>query len=520
MDSSFILPDLSSIRESQISALSLLDTDTSPDPAFHNFSPVLHDNGLYYISPPSATSSSVIWIPKISIDLQIRLLIMAHCSSGAHRGLSDTSSNLLSHVYWSGMEKDVKMFLSSCLQCRLNKGPRSTRAPWGDTYQPTAPLEALHMDFLFISNDSSYKYILVLRDGYSGFTWLFPSTSADSDICVQALLKWSSVLGIPQILISDQGMHFKAHVVAEFNRHLGIFHHFTLPHTPWSNGSIERINKDILSMFRCLLGELKLKYDRWIDFVPLIMFRINNSPQRRRSNYAPKEILLGQRRHSPLDSLDKIYNSSHKRFIKDFTFSANANVHIDALIEALQGIHSDVDVVYSHERNKRDALHSQSRSVSLPHFAIGDYVLMAYVDAPNSRHKLSAVWRGPYSVVNIVNNWVYQVRDLITNQISTVHVSRLRFYHDASLNVDADLIAHVLHSKGTVNYEKIKKHRQNSQSLVYEVLVKWLGFPSAEATWEPLLQAFQEAPSVVQAYISKKPLAVQAQLNAQLNIIA
>ncbi len=64
MDSSFTLPDLSAIRDSQIYALSPLDTDTSQDSAFHKFSPVLHDNGLYYISPPSATySSSVLWKP-------------------------------------------------------------------------------------------------------------------------------------------------------------------------------------------------------------------------------------------------------------------------------------------------------------------------------------------------------------------------------------------------------------------------------------------------------------------------
>ena len=59
----------------------------------------------------------------------------------------------------------------------------------------------------------------------------------------------------------------------------------------------------------------------------------------------------------------------------------------------------------------------------------GDYVLMSsQLDA--GRPKLQVVWKGPCRVVRVVNDWLFEVENLVTNQVSAAHASRLKFYAD------------------------------------------------------------------------------------------
>ena len=70
--------------------------------------------------------------------------------------------------------------------------------------------------------------------------------------------------------ISDCGTHFKNSMVEEFNKLMLTKHHFTLPFCPWSNGSVERCNRDILAMLRCLLGENLDDLSNWPYYLPIV----------------------------------------------------------------------------------------------------------------------------------------------------------------------------------------------------------------------------------------------------------
>jgi hypothetical protein len=64
-----------------------------------------------------------------------------------------------------------------------------------------------------------------------------------------------------------------------------------------------------------------------------------------------------------------------------------------------------------------------------------------------AHNKLSLKWRGPKRVLEAISDYVFIVEDLGTGHSTTVHGSRLRFYHDASLDVTADLLAQVAHNE-------------------------------------------------------------------------
>ena len=56
--------------------------------------------------------------------------------------------------------------------------------------------------------------------------------------------------GIPSVIVSDGGPHFKNSLIQLLARELTFEHHLTLAHSPWANGSVERLNRSMLAYFR------------------------------------------------------------------------------------------------------------------------------------------------------------------------------------------------------------------------------------------------------------------------------
>ncbi|GMF10760.1 unnamed protein product [Phytophthora lilii] len=89
--------------------------------------------------------------------------------------------------------------------------------------------------------------------------------------------------------------------------------------------------------------------------------------------------------------------------------------------------------------------HDMKQGTTMAQFDIGDFVLYADV-WQHTRSKLHVNWCGPAQVVATTSNWIFEVRNLVTGQQKEVHVSRLKFYSDSSLDVSEDLLLHIAHN--------------------------------------------------------------------------
>jgi hypothetical protein len=94
-----------------------------------------------------------------------------------------------------------------------------------------------------------------------------------------------------------------------------------------------------------------------------------------------------------------------------------------------------------------------------------------------------ALQQGPQRVVHARSDYVYDVEDLITKKGSSVHATRLPFYHDSSLGETAELRAHVSHQQQSYDVRAFRDLRYDAEQREYFVLVSWLGFDEADNTW-------------------------------------
>ncbi|OWZ12847.1 RNA-directed DNA polymerase [Phytophthora megakarya] len=114
----------------------------------------------------------------------------------------------------------------------------------------------------------STKYVLVLKDEMTHFCELVPADSAGSEVVVAAILEWFKRFGIPESWDSYNGSHFKAEVMAQLSERLKANQSFVPVYTPWTNGPVERINRDILQVLRTILLEFQLDTRNWPYLLP------------------------------------------------------------------------------------------------------------------------------------------------------------------------------------------------------------------------------------------------------------
>ena len=78
------------------------------------------------------------------------------------------------------------------------------------------------------------------------------------------------------------------------------------------------------------------------------------------------------------------------------------------------------------------------RGKTLPHFTVGDYVLLVRVSRQGKRRKLMSPWTRLWRVANDEKEHVCAVPHLVL--LRNVHVVRMRFYADDQLEITGELL--------------------------------------------------------------------------------
>jgi len=78
-----------------------------------------------------------------------------------------------------------------------------------------------------------------------------------------------------QVIRSDNGTKYTSEKFNKFCEKEGIKHQLTAPYTPQQNGVVERKNKTLMKMTRCLLHDKGLPKNLWAEAANTTMFLLN-----------------------------------------------------------------------------------------------------------------------------------------------------------------------------------------------------------------------------------------------------
>ncbi|GJT30841.1 retrovirus-related pol polyprotein from transposon TNT 1-94 [Tanacetum coccineum] len=138
------------------------------------------------------------------------------------------------------------------------------------------------------------KYILVIVDDYSRFTWVKFLRSKDETL--EFVIKFLKQIQVGlnktfRYIRIDNGIEFVKKDLTEYYESVGIFHQKTVPRTPQQNNVVERRNRTLVEAARTMLIFSKALMFLWAEAVATACYTQNRSLIHTRHNKTPYELV-------------------------------------------------------------------------------------------------------------------------------------------------------------------------------------------------------------------------------------
>ncbi|GJX28047.1 retrovirus-related pol polyprotein from transposon TNT 1-94 [Tanacetum coccineum] len=167
-----------------------------------------------------------------------------------------------------------------CPSCEQGKRKRASHLP-----KPVPNfkqrLHLLHMDLcgpMRIASINGKRYVLVIIDDYSRYTWVvFLRSKDEAPKEIKTFLKKITVLlQAPVIIIKiDNGIEFKNQVLQEYFNSVGITHQASSICTPQQNGVVERRNRTLVEAARTMLILSRAPLFLWAEAIATACYTQN-----------------------------------------------------------------------------------------------------------------------------------------------------------------------------------------------------------------------------------------------------
>nr|GEZ87955.1 integrase, catalytic region, zinc finger, CCHC-type, peptidase aspartic, catalytic [Tanacetum cinerariifolium] len=145
-----------------------------------------------------------------------------------------------------------------CPSCEQRKSKRASHPP-KPVPNSRQRLHLLHMDLcgpMRIASINGKRYVLVIVDDYSRYTWVhFLRSKDEAPEVIIKFLKRITVLFQSLVIIirTDNDTEFKNQVLKEYFDTVGISHQMSSVRTPQQNGVVERRNRTLVEAARTML---------------------------------------------------------------------------------------------------------------------------------------------------------------------------------------------------------------------------------------------------------------------------
>ena len=261
---------------------------------------------------------------------------------------------------------------------------------------PKAAMEALYVDHFGPLQETSekYRYILVIVDAYTRFTWLFPVRGTGSTEAIEKLQTILDIFGKPSELVSDRGTAFTS---KEFDSFMGkhrIKHRKVAVAAPWANGLVERVNRFLKSTLTKLLDTP----NDWKEHLGTAQYIINNTYHSVVKS-SPSQLMLGYDQRSHTDFPLAQFTRELTGIDEDLE---NNRIVRRSVAEEANELVRNYNKKYRDYKHKKPSLYKE-----------GDYVMIRDIRVKTGENaKLKPKYKGPYMVAKILGNNRYVIKDI------------------------------------------------------------------------------------------------------------
>nr|GEV69013.1 hypothetical protein [Tanacetum cinerariifolium] len=167
-----------------------------------------------------------------------------------------------------------------CSSCELGKAKRKS---FHTKLTPKRWLQLLHMDLcgpMRVASINGKRYVLVIVDDYSRYTWTYFLRSKDEtpEVLINFLrLVQRGLQAQVRVVRTDTDIEFLNQSLHAYFAAEGILHQTSVARTPEQNGVVERRNRTLVEAARTMLSAAKVPLFFWAEAIVTACFTQNRS---------------------------------------------------------------------------------------------------------------------------------------------------------------------------------------------------------------------------------------------------
>ncbi|GJU34965.1 retrovirus-related pol polyprotein from transposon TNT 1-94 [Tanacetum coccineum] len=212
----------------------------------------------------------------------------------------DTINDLAKNDLVTGLLKFKYHKEHLCPSCEQGKSKRASHPP-KPVPNSKQRLHLLHMDLcgpMRIASINGKRYVLVIVDDYSRYTWVhFLRSKDEAPEVIKTFLKRITVLlqSLVIIIRTDNDTEFKNQILKEYFDSVGISHQASSVRTPQQNRVVEQRNRTLVEAARTMLIFSCAPLFLWAEAIATACYTQNRSIIHRRFNKTPYKLINGRK---------------------------------------------------------------------------------------------------------------------------------------------------------------------------------------------------------------------------------
>ena len=216
----------------------------------------------------SIQNDCFLWGSRVIVPPKLRDRVLQE-PHNSHPGSSKMKSLVYQCIWLPGLNQAIENMVKSCKICQepRHKPSSATLHPWD---WPQKPWQRVHADYAgpFLS-----RIFLILVDANTKWVNIHVVNSSSAEVTIEKMRATFATLGLPQILVMDNGPQFTSAQFAQFTKNNGIKHVTSSPYHPSTNGLAERMVQTFKERTRWQkTGSIEIRIARFL-------FAYCNTPQ-------------------------------------------------------------------------------------------------------------------------------------------------------------------------------------------------------------------------------------------------
>lgn len=308
-----------------------------------------------------------------------------------HFGAKKMEEQIKQQFYISSLKEKLKKCVKTCLKCILAENKCGKQEGFLHAIdKEDAPLQTFHIDHIgpMTVTCKMYKFIFVVTDAFSKFTWLFPTKSTTSREVLEKMKLMATTFGNPRRIISDKGSAFTSAEFESYCEEEGIEHVRTTTGMPRANGQVERVNRSLIPV---LTKAAMDEPEKWYKHVSTVQQALNSTFHRSIAN-VPFKLLFGvaMRRKEDIKIGELLEENFRQQFLDE-----RQQERDDARLQMLRVQQENQKGFNKRRRPAQSYKKGDLVAIKRTQFASGNKIATKYL--------------GPYKITKAKNNERYDV---------------------------------------------------------------------------------------------------------------